>query len=46
MIEELDAENKVGDDNENFRGDLHTYISLCANIHTPDEGSLRSRVAA
>jgi hypothetical protein len=28
MIEELDAENKVGDDNENVRGDLHPYVSV------------------
>jgi hypothetical protein len=28
LIEELDAESKVGDDDENFRGDLHPYISV------------------
>jgi hypothetical protein len=32
MFKELDAENKVGDDDENFRGYLHPYISVCANI--------------
>jgi hypothetical protein len=35
MLEGLDIENKVGDDNENFRGDLHPYISVCTNIRLP-----------
>jgi phosphoribosyl 1,2-cyclic phosphodiesterase len=37
VIEVLDAENEVGDDDENFRGDLHPYISVCANIKLPIE---------
>jgi hypothetical protein len=38
-LEELDAENTEGDDDENVRGVAPLYISVCANIQTPDEGS-------
>jgi hypothetical protein len=34
MLEELDA-RKQGNDNENSRGDLHFYISVCDNIKLP-----------
>jgi hypothetical protein len=28
LIKELDAKSKVRDNDENFRGDLHPYISI------------------
>jgi hypothetical protein len=39
MIKELGAENTEGDDDKNFGGVAPLYLSVCANIQTPDKGS-------
>ena len=37
MLEVLDARGQDGDNDKNFREDLHFYIPVCSNITLPIE---------